>query len=66
MSDVAMDRELELLIADLGGSVPADVIREVVCGAGHDLDGQIPMDALPELLHRSAVQRLISCRGGDR
>lgn len=64
--DDAMDREMENLIADLAGSVPTEVVREVVSGARHDLDGQTSMEALPELLHRSAVQRLINRRGGGR
>ncbi len=64
--DFAIDREIEILIADLAGSAPTDVVREVVLAARHDLDGQIPAEALPELLHRSAVQRLIDRRLGDR
>ncbi len=64
--DVVVDREMESLIVDLAGSAPTEVVREVVWGARRDLDGQIPVEAMPELLHRSAVQRLINRRGGDR
>lgn len=56
--DVAMDREVVVLLADLAGSVPADVVRDVVSAVRNDLEGQVPVEALPELLHRSAVQRL--------
>lgn len=61
--DAAMDREVVILLADLAGSVPADVVRDVVSAVRDDLDGQVPVEALPEFLHRSAVQRLIDRRG---
>ena len=62
----AVDSEVGILLADLAGSVPADVIRDVVWAVGKDLDGQVPVEALPEFLHRSAVQRLIDRRGDDQ
>jgi len=64
--DTAMDREVVVLLADLAGSVPADVVRDVVSAVRNDLDGQVPVEALPEFLHRSAVQRLINRRGGGQ
>jgi hypothetical protein len=61
-----LDREMGILLADLAGSVPAEVVRNVVSAARDDLDGQVPPGALPEFLHRSAVQRLNAYRGTDR
>lgn len=62
----AVDHEVGILMAELAGSVPVDVIRGVVSAVGKDLEGQVPVDAFPEFLHRSAVQRLIDRRGDDR
>jgi hypothetical protein len=62
----AVDREVGILLADLAGTVPADVIRDVVREVGKDLTGQVPAEALPEFIHRSAVQRLIGHRGDDQ
>jgi hypothetical protein len=62
----AVDREVGILLADLAGTVPADVIRDVVWEVGKDLAGQVPAEALPEFIHRSAVQRLIGHRGDDQ
>lgn len=61
--DVAIDREIGNLLADLAGTVPADVVRDVVSEVRHDLDGQVPAEAMPEFLHRCAVQRLRDRRG---
>lgn len=60
--DVSLDREVEKLLADLAGSVPADVVRDVVRAVRQDLDGQVPVEALPEFIHRSAYQRLLLLR----
>ena len=62
----AVDSEVGILLADLAGSVPADVIRDVVWAVGRISDGQVPVEAVPEFLHRSAVQRLIDRRGDDQ
>jgi hypothetical protein len=60
-----VDREVWTLIADLAGSVPAEVVRDVVSAAREDLDGQVPLGAFPEFLHRSAVERLNAYRGSN-
>ena len=65
-SEEIVERELGNLLIDLAGSVPAAVVREVVSAARDDLDGQVPPGALPEFLHRSAVQRLEDYRVHDR
>ena len=57
-TEEVVDREMGTLMADLDGTVPAQVVRDVVSAAADDLDGQVPLGALPEFLHRSAVQRL--------
>jgi hypothetical protein len=64
--DAVLDREVVVLLADLAGSVPAEVVRELVSSVRDDLAGQVPVDALPEFMHRSAVQRLIDRHGDDR
>ena len=64
--DAAIDREVVVLLAEWAGSVPADVIMELVSSVRDDLTGQVPVEALPELLHRSAVQRLIDRRAAPR
>lgn len=59
-SDGALDREVRELLANVAWSVPADVVRDVVSAVRNDLEGQVPAAAFPELLHRSAVQRLLA------
>jgi hypothetical protein len=61
--EAAIDREVLDLLAELAGSVPAEVVRDVVSAVRKDLLGQVPMEALPEFLHRSALQRLVDCKG---
>lgn len=58
-TDVALDREVRDLLGNLAWSLPADVVREVVSAVQSDLAGQVPEEAFPEFLHRSAVQRLL-------
>jgi len=57
-TDVALDREVRDLLGNLAWSLPADVVRQVVSAVHSDLEGQVPAEAFPEFLHRSAVQRL--------
>ena len=59
----AIDREVDVLLASLAGSVPSDIVRDVVLAVRRDLDGQVPAEALPEFLHRSCVQRLVAQQG---
>lgn len=61
--DAAIDREVLDLLAELAGSVPAEVVRDVVSAVRKDLLGQVPIEALPEFLHRSALQRLVDREG---
>lgn len=58
-TDGALDREVRDLLGTLAWSLPADVVREVVSAVTRDLEGQVPEEAFPEFLHRSAVQRLL-------
>lgn len=58
--DGALDREVRDLLANVACSVPADVVRDVVSAVRRDLEGQVPAEAFPEFLHRSAVQRLLN------
>lgn len=57
-TDGTLDREVRDLLANVACSVPAEVVRDVVSAVRDDLAGQVPAEALPEFLHRSAVQRL--------
>lgn len=57
-TDGALDREVRDLLANVACSVPAAVVRDVVSAARKDLEGQVPAEAFPEFLHRSALQRL--------
>ena len=58
--DDALDREVRDLLGNVARSVPADVVRDVVSAVRSDLEGQVPAEAFPEFLHRSAVQRLLA------
>lgn len=59
-TDGTLDREVRDLLANVACSVPEDVVRDVVSAVRNDLAGQVPAEALPEFLHRSAVQRLLA------
>lgn len=61
--NAAVDREVLALVAEWSGAVPADVVRELVSSVRDDLTGQVSDEALPELIHRSAVQRLLERQG---
>jgi hypothetical protein len=48
----------ESLMAQYECHVPLSVVSSVVLDAHRELDHQVPGDALPEMLHRLADQRL--------
>lgn len=48
----------ERLLSAYEGIVPLSTVSAVVNGARTELSGQVPHDALPELLHRLADARL--------
>ena len=48
----------EELMASYEGRVPPATVSSIVSAANEDLTGQVPDDALPELLHRLSAARL--------
>lgn len=56
----SVDGVAQRLMSEFDGILPKRQVASTVLQAVADLDGQVPPDALPQMLHQLAHQRLYS------